>query len=91
MKPRRIALNLAGLFVSAIALFPVYWMVLTSFRRGIDIQSPNPSFLPIPGTLNNYRKVFERDFFWTATRNSMIVTAITVSVALVIAFLAAVS
>ena len=44
-----VALNLTGLLVAAIALFPVYWMVLTSFRRGVDIQSPNPSFLPFPG------------------------------------------
>jgi hypothetical protein len=71
IKRGRIILNLTGLLVSAIALFPVYWMVLTSFRRGIDIQSPNPSFVPFPGTLNNYRKVFERDFFWTATRNTL--------------------
>ena len=91
MKPRRIILNLTALCVAAIALFPVYWMVLTSFRRGIDIQSPDPSFIPFPGTLNNYRKVFERDFFWTATKNSLIVTTITVSVALVVAFLAAVA
>ena len=25
----------------------------------VDMQSPDPSFLPFPGTLNNYRKVFE--------------------------------
>ena len=68
MKPHRIVLNLTGLLVAAIALFPVYWMVLTSFRRGIDMQSPDPSFIPFPGTLNNYRKVFDRDFFWTATK-----------------------
>ncbi len=36
-----------GLFVAAVALFPVYWMVLTSFRRGIDIQSPHPVVPPI--------------------------------------------
>jgi len=86
---RRFGLNAAGWVVAVIALFPVYWMVLTSFRRGVDIHSPTPSFVPLPGTLNNYRKVFTRDFFWTAMRNSLIVTAITVVVALVIAFLAA--
>lgn len=83
--------NLAGLTVAAIALFPVYWMVLTSFRRGSDIQSPTPSFVPNPGTLENYRKVFERDFFWDAVRNSLIVTTLVVVIALVVAFLAAVA
>lgn len=90
-RSRRAVLNAAGLLVALIALFPVYWMVLTSFRRGVDIHSPTPSFVPFPGTLNNYRKVFERDFFWTAMKNSVIVTGITVALALLIAFFAAVA
>jgi N,N'-diacetylchitobiose transport system permease protein len=90
-RSRRVVLNSFGAIVAAIALFPVYWMVLTSFRRGVDIHSPTPSFLPFPGTLNNYRKVFERDFFWSALKNSLIITGITVALALVIAFLAAVA
>jgi N,N'-diacetylchitobiose transport system permease protein len=88
---RRIALNLVGVVVMFVALFPVYWMVLTSFRRGSDIKAPTPSFLPTGATLDNYRRVFERDFFWTAMRNSAIVTAIVVVAALLIGFLAAVA
>ena len=88
---RNVVPNLLGWLVFLIAAFPVYWMVLTSFRRGVDIHSPTPSFVPFPGTLNNYRKVFERDFFWTAMKNSLVITGITVALALVIAFLAAVA
>jgi N,N'-diacetylchitobiose transport system permease protein len=88
---RRAGLNSIGLGVAAVALFPVYWMVLTSFRRGVDIQSRDPSFIPFPGTFNNYRRVFERDYFWTAVKNSAIVTGLTVACALLIAFLAAVA
>ncbi|MCU1399293.1 MAG: carbohydrate transporter permease [Acidimicrobiales bacterium] len=83
--------NLLGLFVFAIAAFPVYWMVLTSFRRGVDVQKATPQFLPSPGTLNNYRKVFKRDFFWTAVKNSLTVTLIVLVAALFVAFLAAVA
>ena len=92
-RPRRgaIALNLAGLLVFVIAIFPVYWMVITSFRRGVDIQSRDPNFLPVPGTLDNYRKVLDRDFFWTAVRNSLSVTLLTVTLALVVALFAAVA
>jgi len=90
-KVRKVLLNLAGLAVFAVAIFPVYWMVNTSFRRGVDIQSPNPSFIPVPGTLENYRKVFERDFFFTALKVSTLVTLSTVLAALVIGFLAAVA
>jgi N,N'-diacetylchitobiose transport system permease protein len=84
-------LNLLGLAVFAAVIFPVYWMVLTSFRRGSEVQSPTPDFLPNPGTLQNYRKVFDRDFFWTAVRNSLTVTLLVVTLALVIAFFAAVA
>jgi N,N'-diacetylchitobiose transport system permease protein len=91
MKTKKYVLNATGVAVALVALFPVYWMVITSFKRGIDIQSPSPSFVPVPGTLQNYRRVFERDFFWTALRNSLIVTTITVALALTIAFLAAVA
>jgi N,N'-diacetylchitobiose transport system permease protein len=88
---RRVLVNAAGVLLLFVFGFPVYWMVLTSFRRSVDIQSTDPSLLPIPGTLDNYRSVFERDFFFTALRNSLIVTMITVALALVIAFLAAVA
>ena len=88
---RRGVINAIGALVALLALFPVYWMVLTSFKRGVDIQSRSPSFLPLAGTLGNYRKVFERDYFWTALRNSLVVTTITVALALVVAFLAAVA
>jgi len=88
---RNVVPNLLGLLVFLIAAFPVYWMVLTSFRRGVDIQQSTPQFLPNPGTLANYRKVFERDFFWTAVRNSLTVTMLVLVSALFIAFLAAVA
>ena len=88
---RNIVPNLLGLVVFVIAAFPVYWMVLTSFRRGIDIQRATPQFLPAPGTLANYRKVFRRNFFWTAVKNSWTVTLLVLVLALFIAFLAAVA
>ena len=55
---RRAGLNGLGLLVAAIATFPVYWMILTSLRRGVDIQSPSPSFVPFPVTLDNYDYIF---------------------------------
>jgi N,N'-diacetylchitobiose transport system permease protein len=80
-----------ALVAIVLSAFPVYWMFTTSFRRSIDIRSPNPQFLPIGGTLENYRSVFGRDFFWTAFGNSLKVTALTVVCALFSAFLAAIA
>lgn len=90
-KRRNVVANLLGLLVFVIAIFPVYWMVLTSFRRGVDILSPTPDFIPNPGTLQNYRKVFEREFFWTAVKNSLAVTLSVLILALTIGFLAAIA
>lgn len=88
---RDIVPNLLGIVVFLIAAFPVYWMVLTSFRRTVDVQRPTPQFVPSPGTLDNYRRVFDRDFFWTAVKNSITVTLLVLVLALFIAFLAAVA
>jgi N,N'-diacetylchitobiose transport system permease protein len=88
---RNVVPNLLGVFVFLVAAFPVYWMVLTSFRRGVDIQKATPQFVPSPGTLANYRKVFKRDFFWTAVKNSLTVTLLVLVLSLFIAFLAAVA
>ena len=87
-----IAANVAAVVVVLIAVFPVYWMLNTSFQRGVDIQDSSPSFLPFGhGTLSNYRKVIDRGFFLTALQNSLIVTLLTVTCALVLALFAAVA
>lgn len=90
-KPGDVAANLAAAVVVVIAMFPVYWMVNTSFQRGVDIQSDTPNFLPWHATLNNYRKAFDQGEFFSAVRNSLTVTLITVAVAIVFALLAAVA
>jgi len=87
----RLLANGVALVAIVLSAFPVYWMFTTSFRRSIDIRSPNPQFLPVGGTLENYRSVFDRDFFWTAFGNSLKVTALTVVCALFSAFLAAIA
>jgi N,N'-diacetylchitobiose transport system permease protein len=66
-------------------------MVNTSFQRGIDIQAPRPSFLPFGGTSGNYGKVLDQGGFLDAMRTSLVVTACTVTAALLLALLAAVA
>jgi N,N'-diacetylchitobiose transport system permease protein len=88
-RPGRVLLNLAGLVVFVIFGFPVFWMVMTAFKRGIDVNQRNPTLVPAPGTLENFRAVFDRPFFWSAMRTSLMVTLLTVVLALVVGFLAA--
>ena len=86
---RRIGLNLLGLLVFAVLVFPVYWMVLTSFKRGNDVLSFTPQFFPQHPTLDNFRDAIGRDLFWSSVRNSVIVVGAVVVVSVVLAFLAA--
>ncbi|HEX2374518.1 MAG TPA: carbohydrate ABC transporter permease, partial [Actinomycetota bacterium] len=51
----RVGYNAAAALVLLVTLFPIYWMVATGFKRGPDILSFEPRWLPIPGTLENYR------------------------------------
>ncbi|HEY2999025.1 MAG TPA: carbohydrate ABC transporter permease [Acidimicrobiales bacterium] len=89
MRRRRWLWNVVAGAVMVVVAFPVYWMVVTSFRPNAEIRSA-PRFLPV-GTLDNYRSVFERDHFWSSFANSLQVTLLTVLFALITAFLAAVA
>ncbi len=42
------------LIATAIALFPIYWMVITSLKVSSEIFSYPPVFIPLKITLNNY-------------------------------------
>ncbi|MFI9291868.1 carbohydrate ABC transporter permease [Streptomyces gardneri] len=86
---RRLPLNTAAAVVFVLAVFPVYWMVLTAFRPTRDIQSETPGFLPVSVTLEHFGKAVAADGFWTFWRNSLLVTAGCVLLALVVALAAA--
>lgn len=86
---RRLPLNTAAALVFVLAVFPVYWMVLTAFRPTRDIQSETPGFLPGSVTLEHFRAAVAADGFWIFWRNSLLVTAGCVLLALVVALAAA--
>jgi N,N'-diacetylchitobiose transport system permease protein len=87
----KLAANLAGIAVFLVCAFPVYWMVNTSLLERRKIRSPEPTWAPFGGTIDNYRRVFEGDRFVNALTTSLAVTLLTVVAALVFAFLAAVA
>lgn len=88
---RSAGLGLAATVVVVASVFPVYWMVTTSFLPAVDITAPTPTFVPFGGNLDNYREVFTRGAFLTSLRNSLIVTLSVVALALVLACLAAIA
>ncbi len=88
-KLRRVGVNLLGILVFVIVIFPVYWMVNTAFKPGNDILSLTPQFFPRNPTLINFSDAIHRPFFWSDVKNSLIITGVVVGLSLVLAFLAA--
>jgi N,N'-diacetylchitobiose transport system permease protein len=90
----RVLLNLAAVVVFVCSVFPVYWMVSTSFLPNNLIRSPDPTFASTSPTTGNYRRVLfeESQFpFVDALRNSLMVSMATVVLALMLALLAAIA
>ena len=92
--PKRVlstVLSTAAVGIFILSVFPVYWMVQTSFQPTSDIISSRVQFWPENFTLRNYNTVLfdtTRSEFLPALGNSLMVTSIVVVVALVFAFLA---
>ena len=91
---RRSALNVAGLLVAAFAVFPVVWMVATSFKSTREIFSGGPVPFPRHPTLAHYRAILFGDLipgvsFLDFFRNSVVVAVATVLISGLIALLAA--
>jgi N,N'-diacetylchitobiose transport system permease protein len=82
-----------ALMVFALSAFPVYWMVSTSFLPNNRIRGENLAFFPTPDvfTLDNYRAAIfsPRAPFPPAVLNSIGVTFLTLVIALVVGFVAA--
>ena len=89
--PVRVGADLVGILVFLACVFPVYWMVSRSFLPRNRIKGEEPVFVPTGGTLDNYRRVFSDGSFTDALVTSLTVTLLTVGVALLFAFLAAVA
>jgi len=90
-RPLRITANALGVVAFLLAVFPVYWMVNSSFLSRREIRNPVPTWVPLGGDLDNYRTVFETDQFVNALKISLLVTGLTILVSLVFAFIASVA
>ena len=67
-----VALHATLIVASLIAIFPIAWVVLSSFKPGVWVQSSELSLVKEP-TLENYRYVLTETNFPTWFLNSVIV------------------
>jgi N,N'-diacetylchitobiose transport system permease protein len=88
---RRNAWNVVGLAIFVVMVFPVFWMVSTAFKSDDQINALTPTWFPLHPTLRHFRDALAKPYFWDDVKNSVIVVAVTVSIAMVLAFLAAVA
>jgi N,N'-diacetylchitobiose transport system permease protein len=92
---RRAGLNLLGLLVALITLFPIFWMVSTAFKPATEWYSLTPHPLPRHPTLGNFRAVIDGSViglpYWNFLKNSLFVTVVAVVASSLIALLAAIA
>jgi multiple sugar transport system permease protein len=69
-----------GLLLTALMLFPVYWMVNESFTRDQDMRKSPPNWFPVHGTLEGYRAVIDQQLPFLGT--SLLVGLCTVALTL---------
>lgn len=82
--------GIAGALIAGFVLFwlfPIYWIVLTSFKTPLIINEKVPVFWFTP-TLENYRHLFDEFAFAKPLLNSLIVTTSTTVIVIFLALLA---
>ena len=56
-----------GTVLTALMLFPVYWMVNVSFTRDQNMRKSPPDWFPVHGTLDGYRAVLDQQLPFLGT------------------------
>ncbi|MCX5251602.1 carbohydrate ABC transporter permease [Streptomyces sp. NBC_00201] len=72
-----------GVALTAVMLFPVYWMLNVSLTRDQDMRKSPPDLLPLHGTLAGYRAVLDEQLPYLGT--SLVVALGTVVLTVVLA------
>jgi arabinogalactan oligomer / maltooligosaccharide transport system permease protein len=90
----RVATHVILLIACAIALFPVVWIVSTSFKNQFDVLSTEIEIIPSEPTLENYQNLFDPTtstggFFWSWFGNSLLIATLTTVLSVFLAATAA--
>jgi multiple sugar transport system permease protein len=72
-----------GVILTAIMLFPVYWMINVSFTTDANLRKTPPNLIPVDGTLDGYRAVLSQQLPYLG--NSLMIGLLTVALTLLIA------
>ncbi len=75
--------------VSVVFVFPLLWIVISSFKTGADLASHPTTLIPQQFTLENYSKVLGEMGFLTNLKNSLIISTVSTAITIVISCLGA--
>ncbi len=81
-------LYLGALILAVYSIFPIYWMVASSFRSAREMLT-NPTLLPSAITLDNYYSLLEQTDYLRQFANSTIVALSTVFLTMVLSIMIA--
>ena len=78
-----------AIIITLLMVFPLYWMVISSFKTTEEILQTNPTFWPQTFQVESYRNVFTMFPMWRFILNTTITTISTTLLQLVIGIFAA--
>ncbi|MFJ8843847.1 carbohydrate ABC transporter permease [Streptomyces cyaneofuscatus] len=88
-KKSRLHLDILGLGIAAVMIFPVYWLVISALRPNQEIRSYDQTLWPTSITFDNFARAIDQPNFTTAIQSSLIVAVTAVLGGMIIATLAA--
>lgn len=86
---RRVAQYTAAIFITLIMLFPIYWMVISSFKTSTELLQAVPTLWPQNFVWENYPNVLNRAPFVRYLLNTLVTTLVIMAGQLVTGVLAA--
>lgn len=81
--------NALAMVLAALIGFPIYWMLITAFKRSSDITTLTPQFWPKHPSWRGFSEVIHDPIFLQDMRNSAIITVAAVLISIVIGFFGA--
>ncbi len=81
--------NLLGLAIALIMVFPVYWMISSSLKDGMNLRRVVPQWFPSPLNFDSYTRAFQQPRFLGSLLNSVVVVSSVALLSLIVGFLAA--
>src|ERR1700752_3788005 len=80
--------NISALLVVLFIGLPLYWLIISSFKRPFALGASPPQYWPNPFSGGNYAQAFKQYDFGIYFRNSLIITLVATALVLILGTLA---